>query len=149
MAGKAHSSVLLLNASFRVKPYLLLTSTLSIRPQGSSRNPNGVYCWRALCEPSCLGILAVQSLPRVCAVRVARQVAQPVLCPSAPPRRLDVAMSIFFIDIIASKARLASAPPAASASVSARGVICQDRPQRSLHQPHWLSLPPLPTIGFQ
>jgi hypothetical protein len=58
-------------------------------------------------------------------------------------------MSIFFIDIIASKARLASAPPAASASVSARGVICQDRPQRSLHQPHWLSLPPLPTIGFQ
>jgi hypothetical protein len=37
-----------------------------------------------------------------------------------------VATSIFFIVIIASKARLASAPPAASASVSARGVICQD-----------------------
>ena len=47
-----------------------------------------------------------------------------------------VATSIFFIVIIASKARLASAPPAASASVSARGVICQERPQRSLHQPH-------------
>jgi hypothetical protein len=47
------------------------------------------------------------------------------------------------------KARLASAPPAASASVSARGVICQKRPQRSLHQPHWLSAPPLPTIAFQ
>jgi hypothetical protein len=47
-----------------------------------------------------------------------------------------VAMSIFFIGIIASKARLASPPPAASASVSARGVICQERPQRSLHQPH-------------
>jgi hypothetical protein len=43
------------------------------------------------------------------------------------PRRAAsmVATSIFFIAIIASKARLASAPPAASASVSARGVICQ------------------------
>jgi hypothetical protein len=50
-----------------------------------------------------------------------------------------VAMSIFFIGIIAAKARFASPPPAASASVSARGVICQDRPQRPLHQPHWLS----------
>ena len=67
------------------------------------------------------------------------------------PRRAAsiVAMSIFFIVIIASKARLASAPPAASASVSARGVICQERPQRSLHQPHALSWPPLPTIAFQ
>ena len=27
-------------------------------------------------------------------------------------------------------------PPAASASVSTRGVICHDTPQRSLHQPH-------------
>ena len=59
------------------------------------------------------------------------------------------ATSIFFIVIIASKARFASAPPAASASVSARGVICQDRPQRSLHQPQALSLPPLPTTAFQ
>src|SRR5438128_1497993 len=33
------------------------------------------------------------------------------------------AMSIFFIVIIASKARFASAPPVASASVSARAVI--------------------------
>jgi hypothetical protein len=42
------------------------------------------------------------------------------------PRRAAsmVAMSIFFIGIIASKARFASAPPAASASVSARGAIC-------------------------
>lgn len=54
-----------------------------------------------------------------------------------------VAMSILRIGIIASKARFASPPPAASASVSARGVICQERPQRSLHQPHWLSWPPL------
>ena len=38
---------------------------------------------------------------------------------------------------------------AASASVSTRGVICQERPQRSLHQPHALSVPPLPTIAFQ
>jgi hypothetical protein len=35
------------------------------------------------------------------------------------------AMSIFVIVIIASKARFASPHPAASASVSVRGVICQ------------------------
>src|ERR1039458_8724921 len=70
---------------------------------------------------------------------------------SRQPRRAAsmAAMSILFIVIIASKARFASPPPAASASVSARGVICQERPQRSLHQPHALSVPPLPTIAFQ
>ena len=58
-------------------------------------------------------------------------------CPRQPRRAASMAaMSIFVIDIIASKARFASPPPAASASVSARGVICQERPQRSLHQPH-------------
>jgi len=50
-----------------------------------------------------------------------------------------VATSIFFTGIIASKTRFASPPPAAGASVSARGLICQERPQRSLHQPHWPS----------
>src|SRR5437764_12713074 len=71
-------------------------------------------------------------------------------CCSRQPRRAAwmAAMSIFFIVIIASKARFASPPPAASASVSARGVICQERPQRSLHQPHWLSVPPLSMIAF-
>src|SRR6185437_16317730 len=86
----------------------------------------------------------------------------PVVGPDAPtanalpadsrqPRRAAsmAATSIFFIVIIAAKARLASPPPTASASVRARGVICQDRPQRSLHQPHALSWPPLPTIAFQ
>jgi hypothetical protein len=64
------------------------------------------------------------------------------LCPKSgrnrQPRRAAsiAATSIFFIGIIASKARFASAPPAASASVSARGVICHERPQRSLHHPH-------------
>ena len=38
---------------------------------------------------------------------------------------------------------------ALNASVSVRGVICQERPQRSLHQPQSLSCPPLPTIAFQ
>src|SRR6266699_2471485 len=62
-------------------------------------------------------------------------------CPREPRRPASMAaMSIFFIVIIASKARFASPPPAASASVSARGVICQERPQLSLHQPHWLSV---------
>jgi hypothetical protein len=53
------------------------------------------------------------------------------------PRRAAsmVAMSIFRISIIASNARLASAHPAAMALERARGVICQDNPQRSLHQP--------------
>src|SRR5690349_16450632 len=60
-----------------------------------------------------------------------------------------LATSIFFISIIASKARLASSPPAAIASVSTRGVICQEMPHLSLHHPHWLSCPPLPTIAFQ
>jgi hypothetical protein len=57
--------------------------------------------------------------------------------PSRQPRRAAsmVAMSTFVMVIMASKARLASAPPAASASVSARGVICQERPQRSVHLP--------------
>src|SRR5262249_41717196 len=60
-----------------------------------------------------------------------------------------VAMSIFCIDIIASNARADSRPPAASASITARGVICHESPQRSLHQPHMLGRPPLPTIAFQ
>ena len=32
--------------------------------------------------------------------------------------------------------------------LGARGVICHDNPHRSLHQPHALSWPPLPTIAF-
>ena len=58
-------------------------------------------------------------------------------------------MSIFFIVIIASNARLAAAGSAPiTASVRTRGVICHDRPQRSLHQPHSLSCPPLLMIAF-
>jgi hypothetical protein len=54
------------------------------------------------------------------------------------PRRaaMIVATSIFFTPIVASNARFASSPPAASASVSMRGVICQETPHLSLHQPH-------------
>ena len=56
-----------------------------------------------------------------------------------PSRAASIAAtSIFFMPIMASKARRASSPPAASASVKTRGVICHDRPQRSLHQPHSL-----------
>jgi hypothetical protein len=62
---------------------------------------------------------------------------------------LIAATSIFFIPIIASNARFASPPPAASASVSTRGVICQEMPHLSLHQPQALSCPPLPTMAFQ
>ena len=70
--------------------------------------------------------------------------------PSQPRRAASIlATSIFFMSIIASNARLASAPPAAIASVSTRGVICQETPHLSLHQPHALSWPPLPTMAFQ
>jgi hypothetical protein len=56
------------------------------------------------------------------------------------------AMSIFFICIIASNARLAAARSGSvTAFVNARGVICQDRPHLSLHQPHARSSPPLLT----
>src|SRR6266511_6287853 len=49
------------------------------------------------------------------------------------------AMSIFFISIIASNARLAAAGSGSLiACVNASGVICQDRPHLSLHQPHAL-----------
>ena len=50
------------------------------------------------------------------------------------------AMSIFFMVIIASNARLAAAGSGSEmASMRTRGVICQDTPHLSLHQPHWLS----------
>ena len=59
-------------------------------------------------------------------------------------------MSIFFMPIMASNARLAAAASLpVTALVSATGVICHDRPQRSWHQPQAFSLPPLPTIAFQ
>lgn len=60
------------------------------------------------------------------------------------------AMSIFFMVIIASNARLEAArSESAIASASARGVICQESPHLSLHHPHALSAPPLPTMAFQ
>ena len=68
------------------------------------------------------------------------------------PRRAAsiAAMSIFFMVIIASNARLATAGlGSVIASVRAIGVICQDKPHLSLHQPHALSSPPWPTIAFQ
>src|SRR6185436_19407793 len=68
------------------------------------------------------------------------------------PRRAAsiAAMSIFFISIIASNARLATAGSGSvTALVKAIGVICQDNPHLSLHHPHALSSPPLPTIAFQ
>src|SRR5687767_10143169 len=60
------------------------------------------------------------------------------------------ATSIFFIVIIASNALFAAARSGlVNAFVSATGVICQFTPHLSLHQPHWLSSPPLPTMAFQ
>ena len=52
----------------------------------------------------------------------------------------SAAMSIFFICIIASNARLATAGSGSViAFVRAIGVICQNTPHLSLHQPHALS----------
>jgi len=77
--------------------------------------------------------------------------AQPDLRQASPRRAASIAaMSILRMDIMAVIARLAAA---ASGSVvaasSARGVICQENPQRSLHQPQALSAPPLSTIACQ
>src|ERR1700733_10770800 len=71
--------------------------------------------------------------------------------PPQPRRAASIAaMSIFLIVIIASNARLAAAGSGSViASISATGVICQDSPHLSLHQPHSLSWPPLPTIASQ
>ena len=69
----------------------------------------------------------------------------------SPARAASIlAMSIFFIVIIASIARLAAAVSGSViASINTRGAICQLNPNLSLHQPHMLSWPPLPTIAFQ
>ena len=70
--------------------------------------------------------------------------------PASPRTAASIlAPSILRMSIIAAKARLASSPPAAIASVSTRGVICHDTPHLSLHQPHALSWPPFPTMAFQ
>lgn len=59
-------------------------------------------------------------------------------------------MSIFFIVIMASNTRLAAARSGlVYPLINAMGVICQETPHLSLHQPHALSWPPLPTIAFQ
>jgi len=59
-------------------------------------------------------------------------------------------MSIFFICIIASNARLATAGSGSvTAFVRTTGAICHENPHLSLHHPHALSWPPLPTIAFQ
>ena len=60
------------------------------------------------------------------------------------------AMSIFRIVIMASKARFAAALSVSfSAASRARGTICHEKPQRSLHQLQALSFPPPSTIAFQ
>ena len=70
-----------------------------------------------------------------------RQLVEVLVVERQPRRAASIAaMSIFFMPIIASNARFASSPPAASASVSTRGVICQETPHLSLHQPHWALL---------
>ena len=68
------------------------------------------------------------------------------------PRRAAsiLAMSIFFIVIIASIARLARRGVGiVHALDQRRGTICQLNPNLSLHQLHTLSCPPPLTIAFQ
>ena len=69
---------------------------------------------------------------------------------SAAPRRLDRGdVDLLHRHHRVERALGVGAAGMVIASVSTRGVICQDKPQRSLHQPHALSWPPLPTIAFQ
>src|ERR1700712_3377467 len=64
--------------------------------------------------------------------------------------RSIAAMSIFFMPIMASMARFAAALSGSAKALSrARGTICQDRPNLSLHQPHCDSWPPSATIALQ
>ena len=63
-----------------------------------------------------------------CAAKARQSVEVLVVERQARRAALIAAMSIFFMPIIASNARFASSPPAASASVSTRGVICRRRP---------------------
>ena len=64
--------------------------------------------------------------------------------------RSIAAMSIRFMVIMASIARFAAAlSGSAMAFISARGTICQDSPNLSLHQLHCNSSPPFSTIAFQ
>jgi hypothetical protein len=65
------------------------------------------------------------------------------------PRRLDRGNVAFLHAQHRINARFAYAPPAAIASVSTRGVICQEMPHLSLHQPNARSWPPLPTMALQ
>src|SRR5262245_65149507 len=69
----------------------------------------------------------------------------------APLKAASIAAtSIFRIGIMASNARFAAALSGlVVASSRTRGVICQEKPHRSLHQPQALSSPPLSTIAFQ
>ena len=60
------------------------------------------------------------------------------------------AISIFVIVIMAPKERFAAARSGSMIGcVVAIGVICQEMPHLSVHQPHSLSAPPLSTIAFQ
>src|SRR5690606_35151662 len=70
---------------------------------------------------------------------------------SHPARAASIAaMSILPMVIIASMARRAAAASGSLiAASSARGVICHERPKRSLHQPQALSCPPLPVMAAQ
>jgi hypothetical protein len=114
--------------------------------------------WNADTATSGIGITPVifeQITPVMCSISLGRRRLKPASSPllsnhSAvgltdlaiqPCRAASIlATSIFFIVIIASNARLATARSGSViAAVRARGVICQFRPHLSLHQPHALS----------
>jgi hypothetical protein len=68
---------------------------------------------------------------------------------SAAPRGLDLGdVDLLHVHHRVERA-LCLVATGAIASVSTRGVICQETPHLSLHQPHALSWPPLPTMAFQ
>src|SRR4029453_2109458 len=69
----------------------------------------------------------------------------------SPPAAASIlAMSVFFLSILASKARLDFVlSGSVVSSISTRGVICQEKPHLSLHQPHMLSSPPFLVMASQ
>src|SRR4051812_48518406 len=83
-----------------------------------------------------------QRLPRIGRERVAEELEAHATASPAKAAS-SAAMSIFFISIIAAIARApASRSLLVIISISRRGVICHDRPNLSLHQPHIDSAPP-------
>src|SRR5690606_13337394 len=142
------------NKCGRVPPARLPAGFKS-RPSTGMRNANRRAASRLAdplfhkCAAGFFG-LVTKNLCRLAAFGSARRAQKLVARSQSATAASSAAMSIFFIVIIASIARLAlERSELVVSSISRRGVICQEKPQRSRHQPQALSAPPSSTMAFQ